>query len=73
MWKNRADHILQFPVYEDEEIMQHSRQCIAWYQSITNPEMHVSHPHYLVDPRTQWGQPSAPQQQPQQQSQQQHQ
>src|ERR1044072_5077078 len=63
MWKNRADHILQFPVSEDDEIMQHSRQYIAWYQTVTVPDMHVSQPRYLVDPRTQWGQPQESQQQ----------
>ena len=51
MWKNRQDHVLEFPVYEDNEIMQHSPQYIAWYRSVTNLEMHVSHPLYLVDPR----------------------
>src|ERR1044072_4273625 len=60
--KNPRNNVLLYR-NEDDEIMQHSRQYIAWYQTVTVPDMHVSQPRYLVDPRTQWGQPPESQQQ----------
>ena len=65
MWQRRHRYVLQFPVFLIQGNMRHSDQYLSWYRSVSNPEMHVSHPRYLVDPRTQWAQPSFPQQQTQ--------
>ncbi|XP_050889584.1 serine/threonine-protein phosphatase 7 long form homolog [Lathyrus oleraceus] len=67
MWKDRAHYVLQFPVAPNE--MKPTREYVEWYRANTNPEMIVSDPFYLDDPRMQ--QPYFQQQQPPQYSQQQ--
>ena len=52
MWQRRHRHVLQFPVFLNQGNMRHTNQYLSWYRSVSNPEMHVSHPRYLVDPRT---------------------
>lgn len=68
MWRRRIRHVLQLPVFPAEHHMQHTRQYINWYRSVTNPEMFVSEPRYLVDPRTRWASTSNQQQEEYQQS-----
>src|ERR1051325_480665 len=60
MWKERAHYVLQFPVAPNE--MKPTREYVDWYRANTNPEMIVSDPFYLDDPRLQ--QPYFHQQQP---------
>src|SRR3954469_11838965 len=63
MWRRRARHVLLFPIFPDEHPMQHTRQYMSWYKMVTNPEMFVAEPRYLVDPRARWASTSNQQQQ----------
>ncbi|CAI8593631.1 unnamed protein product, partial [Vicia faba] len=52
MWRMRNQYVLQFSVFLNQNSMRHTNQYIDWYISVANPEIHVSHPRYLIDPRT---------------------
>ncbi|XP_058775324.1 uncharacterized protein LOC131649588 [Vicia villosa] len=51
IWARRSKYVLEFPVAPQE--MKPTVEYVNWYRSVTNPEMIVSAPFYLADPRAQ--------------------
>src|SRR3954467_10352763 len=64
MWKQRRSRLLQFPVAQLP--MFPTAGYLAWYRTVTTPDMYVSDPYYLHDPRQQQYAQQPPQQYAQQ-------
>src|SRR4051812_26170806 len=67
MWKQRRTRLLQFPVAQLP--MFPTAEYVSWFRTVTTPDMYVSDPYYLHDPRQQQYAQQPPQQPPQQRQQ----